>query len=93
MFYNVKRMCIKSSPQREGSSMFCSLWFAINWRSIICKLLFTFRQVTVITPLSIRRGGGGEALHPPCLEQSLCIGRFETSEVREYLHQVAGITT
>ena len=70
-------------------------------RGVICPVdcgllfiaVFIFLQVSVITPLSIRRGGGGEALHPPCLEQSLCIGRFETSEVREYLHQVAGITT
>ena len=70
-------------------------------RGVICPVdcgllfiaVFYFLQVTVITPLSIRRGGGGEALHPPCLEQSLCIGRFEASEVREDSHKVAGVST
>ena len=70
-------------------------------RGVICPVdcgllfiaVFYFLQVTVITPLSIRRGGGGEALHPPRLQQSLCIRCFEASEVREDLHQVAGITT
>ena len=38
-------------------------------------------------------GGGFFFLHPPCLQQSLCVRRFEASEVREDLHQVASVST
>ena len=62
--------------------MFCSLWFAINWRSIICKLLFTFRQVTVITPLPSGRGKGEP--HPTSPKGEECLYAHKRVNIRPF---------
>ena len=61
MCYNVKRMCIKSSPMERGVVCEVTPIGLLKDGEETLNVWRTYRGISVITPLSIRRGAGGEA--------------------------------
>ena len=61
MCYNVKKMCRKSSRMERGVVCEVTPFGLLKEGEEILYVHQTCRGISVITPLSIRRGAGGEA--------------------------------
>ena len=61
MCYNVKKMCRKSSRMERGVVCEVTPIDLLRNGEESIKAWMTYRGISVITPLSIRRGAGGEA--------------------------------
>ena len=81
MCYNVKRMCIKSSPEGRGVSTEIP-YVLLVLCFITAKRYLTYRDNTVFTPLPLGEGHGGGASRRCC-----CWLGFFTSPLRTLLRQ------